>query len=878
MSTLNYAQAANGIVNKPVTTSFLSSSSAVAIDHHKTSGGGKNEPGAVEHWREMECRLEYMKAQVEEAQQALARKHLQQQDLVEQAEQAHEAQLQAEAQYYEAQEENNGLRQEIKEHVLEKKSLSQELFKTQKTLKETNLILRATQHTESCLAKEAEQLMFALKKSIQDSNDLHQKLLHQRDEEIERKDATKNFNESVVILFDSVSEALNGLASHEEDFGASIADSTKRACVQLIECLEKQQKSIRGLSESIKKTSSAIRSHMEDENGIVGTVQATAASVRVKTKKATELLRHGEVNMKTSCNRARTNLEASSQHLKQLESRYHETSSGLLENLKTRLSHAKDMLHKMASATTATLEKRKVERLRSSDALQKLVNAWQMSSNSSIYSVVEKGNAQVSEVVETLQMLQAEMARHDEIEKQLSNQRSFLSENEKRHTSDLARQHELLSYQKQNFERAEDRNREFCEKFMSNVMRGVQDLIQDQMEVIAKQRKADYETLASGNEELVRVHSEIQASSQAILSEVALTNHELQQNYEVIRENDAKAARTFQQTAAVFKDIKDSCSNHESLVKSKAQAVSSTIGDIQITDIEAMETLSRDLQNDCQACAAFVVDDIQNEAAQGLDELTKSALESSSYVKSDVFDFTQKVVANDIEKPFCSLVKSMKEILEHVAADAQAGDEKIRKLAKDHNRLVDEMVDHVDSSKKQIGEGVIKQSSIISEHKYGLQAAVEDRKRTVLGNVSTMKGLSSNCGKTVSDFTHDVIRPHEETLEIAEMEKIEYSEDLTKTPAADVILRDLRENSVDSSGGLNPSATTIEDKENAVGNAMEVCINDDEHRKVPVLQENKPNTECNRTQEEKKASEPSKRRTRSEKLPRSSLKKPRTKI
>eukprot|EP00536_Pseudo-nitzschia_multiseries_P010966 jgi/Psemu1/204674/e_gw1.354.47.1 len=93
MSTLNYAQAANGIINKPVTTSLMSvgsSSGAFSFDNSNksTEGVGGAVGASVEHWHEMECRLEYMQSQVDEAQQALARKHIQQQELVERAEQA----------------------------------------------------------------------------------------------------------------------------------------------------------------------------------------------------------------------------------------------------------------------------------------------------------------------------------------------------------------------------------------------------------------------------------------------------------------------------------------------------------------------------------------------------------------------------------------------------------------------------------------------------------------------------------------------------------------------------------------------------------------------------------------------------------------------
>jgi len=58
MSTLNYAQAANGIVNKPITSSFMSGqATSMAVDK---KGTGDDKVGTIEHWHDMECRLEYM--------------------------------------------------------------------------------------------------------------------------------------------------------------------------------------------------------------------------------------------------------------------------------------------------------------------------------------------------------------------------------------------------------------------------------------------------------------------------------------------------------------------------------------------------------------------------------------------------------------------------------------------------------------------------------------------------------------------------------------------------------------------------------------------------------------------------------------------------
>ena len=57
-------QSANGIINKPVATSYLSvnpSGMANVKMNDTTENANK-----IEYWHEMECRLQYMQAQVSE--------------------------------------------------------------------------------------------------------------------------------------------------------------------------------------------------------------------------------------------------------------------------------------------------------------------------------------------------------------------------------------------------------------------------------------------------------------------------------------------------------------------------------------------------------------------------------------------------------------------------------------------------------------------------------------------------------------------------------------------------------------------------------------------------------------------------------------------
>jgi hypothetical protein len=409
-------------------------------------------------------------------------------------------------------------------------------------------------------------------------------------------------------------------------------------------------------------------------------------------------------------------------------------------------------------------------------------------------------------------------------------------------------------------------------------------LIQNQMEVITNKSKSDYDSFVSGNEEMARVHTGVHTSSQNIFSTIASTNQHLLTNFQVIRENESKASKVLQQTNTAFDDIRDSSANHQSLVEQNAQAVGDMLRDSQATDFKALEQLDQDLQRDGQACGKFVTDDIHNEMRQGFNQFLESTAATSSFVKTDVIRSTKDFVTNSMEKPLGNLVNTMKETMEEIAVEVQDGNEKIRTLATEHCGLVASMDVHVDSFVKEGGEFISEQRSVVSEHESTFQNAIEDHEGTVLDNVATMKGLSSKCESTVSDFSHEVIRPHEHPAEIAEKENPVYSEHLSKTPASKVILRDLytdvTEESIGESHIMDDAedvSNAAEDKENNVENVMEECENDEEQQTIAVLQEQKRNRSDSIDAGKKRSLEPPKTRA-TEKRSGLRLKKPRTRV
>jgi chromosome segregation ATPase len=101
ISTLTYAEQANGIQNKPVATSFLKMKPNA---EGRGDFSGSSLSGCSMDWAEIEMKMMYLTQEVEEAQAALARKYQEMQDLTERAEIAEQESDIAKAQVSEMQE------------------------------------------------------------------------------------------------------------------------------------------------------------------------------------------------------------------------------------------------------------------------------------------------------------------------------------------------------------------------------------------------------------------------------------------------------------------------------------------------------------------------------------------------------------------------------------------------------------------------------------------------------------------------------------------------------------------------------------------------------------------------------------------------------
>merc|ERR1740139_743913 len=165
-----------------------------------------------------------METQVQEAQAALARNHMVQQEITDRAVKAEKALCYIEEKYEEAAIENRKLNETAKVELAEKEAITRELTETQLTLKKTGAILNATQDNEVTLTAEGTALIKTVEESVQDGEKLHQNLVETREADVERRLATRKFHAATVSVLDNIMTTLNDLQKKEETYYTATTD------------------------------------------------------------------------------------------------------------------------------------------------------------------------------------------------------------------------------------------------------------------------------------------------------------------------------------------------------------------------------------------------------------------------------------------------------------------------------------------------------------------------------------------------------------------------------------------------------------------------------------------------------------------------------
>ena len=149
----------------------------------------------------MECRLQYMTAELEEAQAALSRKHLQQQVIIDRAEAAEQQRDSLSAQLA-------GAKDELTQAFSRNDSLLVHLKMTREDVARAQRLVQARTDTEHALTNEASDVLAALAHCVAESEGFHSKLARHSMDEAERRAKSQEFHSCVAKLISSLGAEL----------------------------------------------------------------------------------------------------------------------------------------------------------------------------------------------------------------------------------------------------------------------------------------------------------------------------------------------------------------------------------------------------------------------------------------------------------------------------------------------------------------------------------------------------------------------------------------------------------------------------------------------------------------------------------------------
>ena len=802
MSTLNYAQAANGIINKPITTSLMSvggfdnkhSPSTGQGDSSSASGGGGGGGQSVEHWHEMECRLEYMQSQVDESQQALARKHIQHQEFVERAKEAELAKQILERNYQQSIHDQKQL--EIKVNTI-----SQQLDVTENTLHETKLVLDATQHTEICLTTEATTLIDAVKRSISDGDTIYQDLIQKQKEDITRKVAIKEYHTNQMNrLNDLLTVHLQSISKLQSDHRRNITNTSTNYNSNQIELLNNHTSII----ERIKNESIFELNVLQKviDNGIVPSVVNLTKTSTQKLNILKDVLKDGDTTIQSCCESIIERLLVDNiNHIKNMETSYGISSNNVIQNLDGHLHESKTNLTKIVSDMTQTIERLNIDRMQQRNNLKSIIHNYKTNHhNGSMNEIHKLSNEHALFVHESIQSTKnSEEKSRTKILDSITSLNGFLLTKNDEYIEKLESQYETLTKQHEALEISHEQQQEMNKSMVSNVMVGMQSLIENEMKSMGVFQSNNFNALIASNDKSKAYNANVNQTTVDTYQHSTSTNKKLSND---VRDNFVRQESACQilenHTTEFDTHMKTVIANHCDTTDTFVKESMNTVQDNEKIDDDATQLMISSLNTQIDIETTKLVTGINEEVKEGILDLQKSNKVGWDYVRNEVIDTIQDDVTNKIQSLHNQVSIRAIDDINTINTVLNNGEETtINEINKGHETVL--------AVEKGLDVGLSENfTSSINKHKETienstwLEESIHNHEKLIIDEVSKSCEIVSSCTEQLDHLTNDIVPVHEETPEIKDRDVPIFTEELTSTKDHQVILSEAAAAGIDS--------------------------------------------------------------------------------
>ena len=572
-----------------------------------------------------------MQTQVDEAQAALARKHLQTQEFQERAEKATAQLLESQQQLYAANKEIKMLKGVVEVEMEKRKLTEKELHEIQIQLKKTEFILKATQDTESALTSEAQSLISTLEDIVDERNELHALVVLQRDQEMDRRQAAKQFQEAALVVLSNIVSSFNSISTtiNEGQLNAiTIATQNHDAGRHAI---SETQQIILDIAKNVSCVTDSIKSQLVGHDGVVSIVETSSESILSCVRSANDEFLKGEEFSNDSCESMRRRLDECTKHLDERISAIHASTGQALQSFESKVIETKNVIAHLVMKMKNSLSNLSQAKAEKSKALDCLLGQWRDQSLTNSKSVFDQTKSNLTSLSNFVDLFQNEMVNHADIEKTLENQRSFIDSEGSAHAETIDLQGSMLSDHRKAVADSHETQTKLRNEIMQSIISGVQAIVSSEIEKMAITQMNHFQILDKGSADLASTNDQITQSAKVFLENLQTTNRIAKDRTSAVHSNDLKAAETMKSTQHTLKEVMKTSKSHHELAAGFASRSLTTVSEMDQLDAANSEVV-KSAERDEKVCSTSFINSVLKPTSVSMNEMLQSSVDAIAYV------------------------------------------------------------------------------------------------------------------------------------------------------------------------------------------------------------------------------------------------------
>jgi hypothetical protein len=710
----------------------------------------------IDSWQEMEMRLQYMQTQVDEAQAALARKHIQQLELQDRVENAESDLLESKQKLYDASKEILLLKKDVDKETRKRLQTEQELHDTQIQLKKKDLILKATQDTELSLTMEAQTLIGKLEEIIKERNNFHSLILTQRDQESDRRNATKQFQSAALAVLNSINSSFNTISSN--------------------------------ISKNVTCVTDSIKMQLAGEGGMIPTAEGSSKSVLNFIQSANDDFFMGEKSLEESCESMRRKLEECTKKLDESSSSLQTTTSQALQSFEAKVTETRNVISHLVMRIKNSLTNLSQLKAEKAQTLDSLLEQWRDKSVANSKTVLQSTTSCSASLKKLIDEFNIGMHNHDQMKKLLDEQRVFLDDTGPVCVQAIDNQGLLLNLQRQRLVESHDVQVRLQNEVMQSIISGVNSIVSSEIKKLADSHLCHFQILKNDSTNLSNTNDNISQSANQVMDNMQLTNKLVSENASIVFNNDFKAKDVMKSTDAVLEGLIMSSNDLRELTSSYSFKSHATVSEMKQLDDQNLEIVKA-VERDEKACSSSLVNSIYKPTSADMKNTMQLGLGSIAFISSTVIPkvnedldgiaMNRNVITNDMNDRFRTVGSQVSELTG-----------KIKSIAKMQHDVAETLSNEtLSASNAHSNESVPYYLTEFDSCKERLASTMTTLVELSERAISEGKSQSSIVEQSMEDFVHNRIQCTKPVDPAPLRSEFTFNSNLPSTPAEEILLR-----------------------------------------------------------------------------------------